>query len=121
MRLISILLASFFTIGCGAGSGNHGQDPHISFVLSPPSIVTLLPNSVPVNSVGFTMTVDGANFGTDAVIFWNGMPQRTAFVSANQLLVTITEADLALTGLAHVFVRTGGANSNTVDFNVAPQ
>src|SRR4029077_11499176 len=100
---------------------SHGQDPHFRFVLSPPSIVTLLPNSVPVNSVAFTMTVDGTNLGSYAVIFWNSVPQRRTFVSANQLLVTITEADLALTGLAHVFVRTGGTNSNTVDFNVAPQ
>lgn len=93
----------------------------MGFVLSPPSIAALVPSSVPVNSVPFTMTVNGANFGTDAIVLWNGVPQHTTFLSASQLLVAVTDVDLMFVGLTHVFVRTGGMNSNTLDFDVAPQ
>ena len=67
------------------------------------------------------MTVMGANFGADAVVFWNDIPQRTRFISSTQLQVVLTDADLMQFGLAHVFVRTGGQNSNTINFDVTAQ
>ncbi len=33
----------------------------------------------------------------------------------------VTDTDLTFAGLIRVFVRTGGMNSNTVDFDVTPQ
>ena len=102
-------------------SCNRNPGFHASFALSPPSLAALAPISVPVNTVPFTMTVTGNNFGTDAIVFWNGTAQHTTFVTSNQLLVAVTDADLMFAGLIHVFVRTGGMNSNTVDFDVAPQ
>lgn len=62
-----------------------------------------------------------SNFGPDAVVFWNEVPQSTRFLSSQQLQVAVTEADLMQFGLAHIFVRTGGLNSNTVDFDVTAQ
>jgi len=67
------------------------------------------------------MTVNGANFGADAVVFWNDIPQSTRLLSSKQLLVAITDTDLMQLRLAHVFVRTGGLNSNTLDFDVTAQ
>jgi len=117
-RYIALLLASLLTLGCGMGSGN----PHsVVSVFSPPSIATLTPDSVPVNSVPFTMTINGDNFGTDAVVFWNGIPQFTIFVTSKQLMANVTDTDLLFAGLVPIYVRTGGLNSNTVDFNVAVQ
>ena len=123
MRLnnLLVLILFTFTVGCGSGPGNRNQGMHFGIALSSPSLATLVPSSVPVNSVPFTMTVTGTNFGTDAVVFWNGVPQRTLFVTSSQLQVAITDADLMLAGLIHVSVRTGGLNSNTMDFDVAPQ
>ncbi len=121
MRYISLLLLILPAIGCGAGSGNRNQELHFGAVLSPPSIIALTPNTVPVNSVPFTMTVNGTNFGADALVFWNGTPQSTRFVTSSQLLVAVTDTDLTFVGLIRVFVRTGGLNSNTVDFDVTPQ
>jgi len=118
-RYIALLLASLLTLGCGMGSGNH--DPHSVISFSPPSIATLTPNSVPVNSVPFTMTINGSNFGTDALVFWNGTPQFTIFVTSKQLMANVTDTDLLFAGLVPIYVRTGGLNSNTVDFNVAVQ
>jgi len=42
-------------------------------------------------------------------------------VTSKQLLVTLTDTDLTNFGLVPVFVRTGGLNSNTVDFDVTAQ
>jgi len=121
MRYLVLLLASVFILGCGGDpSGNH--DPHsIVAISAPPSISQLDPNSVPVDSVPFTFTVNGTNFGADAVVFWNGNPLSTRFVTASQLMGVLTDTDLEFAGLIPVYVRTGGQNSNTVDFNVTIQ
>jgi hypothetical protein len=86
-----------------------------------PSITELVPNSAPANSPPFTMTANGTNFGPRATIFWNGNPHTTFLVSQNQLTTTLTDTDLMFVGLAHVNVRTGDLNSNTVDFDVAAE
>lgn len=83
--------------------------------------MTLTPGSVPVNSVPFVMTINGSNFTTDAVVFWQGTPQSTMFITSNQLMVKVTNTDLMFTGLVPIYVRTGGQNSNTVDFDVTAQ
>lgn len=120
MRYIAVVFLSLFTFGCGAGSGFHGPGSIVQ-TFSPPSIRALTPGSVPVNSVPFTMTVDGDNFGTDAIVFWNNTPHFTIFVGSKQLLVNVTETDLMFAGMVPVFVRTAGLNSNTAVFNVAVQ
>jgi hypothetical protein len=63
--------------------------------------------------------VNGNNFSTGAQAFWNNIPQFTVFVNANQLQVSVTEADLTFAGSAEVCVRNSGVNSNTVEFAVA--
>jgi len=120
MRFISLLLLIAFSVACGNGKRSETFTPR-GFGVSLPSIIALTPNSIPVNSTPFTMTIQGSNFGPDAVAFWNGTAQQTTFVNSSQLLITVTETDLMFTGLTHVFVRTGGVNSNTLDFNVTPQ
>jgi hypothetical protein len=117
MRFTTTFLVVLLTVGCGTG------DPHTRFGISfsPPALLQLSPNAVPVNSTPFVMTVTGANFGADAVVYWNGLPQSTRFVSSTQLLARVTDADLTQFGLAQVFVRTGGLTSNTMDFDVTAQ
>jgi hypothetical protein len=117
-----LLLASLIMIGCGSPVSNKGSDPRaVSVVLVPPSISELSPASVPVNSVPFAMTVNGSNFGTDATVFWHGVPQHTVFITPSQLMVSVTSDDLQFTGLVPVYVLTAGQTSNTLDFNVTPQ
>lgn len=67
------------------------------------------------------MTINGSNFSNDAVVFWQGNPQSTVFVTSNQLMVTVTSTDLQFMGVAPIYVHTLGQNSNTVDLNVTPQ
>lgn len=118
-----VILVSAITIGCGSASRDpKGMNATLKgFGFSPPSIATLTPNSAPVNSVPFTVTVNGQNFGTDATVFWNGTPVFTTFVSSVEVLANLTNANLMFLGPAHVSVRTGGLNSNTVDFDVTAQ
>jgi hypothetical protein len=120
MRFASVILASLLALGCGTGSGN---DPHglKTSTLSPPSTTELFPNSVPVNSVPFFLTVNGTNFLTDAIVVWNGTALNTTFVSSNQVIAVLQAPDLQNVGLVRVYVRTGGLNSNTVDFDVTAQ
>jgi len=120
MRFTGVIIASLLAFGCGTGSGN---DPHglKTSTFSPPSITELVPNSVPVNSVPFALTVNGANFSTDAIVIWNGAPLSTTFVTSNQLVAVLEATNLMNTGLIRVYVRTGGLNSNTVDFDVTAQ
>jgi len=120
MRCFVLVLASLLLIGCGT-SDQSKSDPLKVFVSSPPSIAELTPGSVPVNSVPFTMTLNGSNFLPDAVVFWQGTPQSTLFVTPNQLTVKLTDTDLMFMGMVPVYVRTGGQNSNTVDFEVTAQ
>ena len=120
MRFTSVIFASLLAFGCGTGSGN---DPHglKTSTFSPPSITELVPNSVPDNSVPFALTVNGTNFLTDAIVVWNGTPLSTTFVTSNQLVAVLGATNLMNAGLVRVYVRTGGLNSNTVDFDVTAQ
>jgi|SRR5579862_685747 hypothetical protein len=119
MRYIGLLLASLLMIGCG--NATKGGDPLRMVTFSPPAITTLTPDGVPVNSVPFTMTVNGSNFGTDAVVFWNGMPLNTMFITSNQVMAALTDTDLSFAGMINVYVRTAGQNSNTVTFDLSGQ
>ena len=121
MRYLGLLLVTLLTIGCGSPGSNGNHDQLRIFIAAPPAIATLTPNSVPVNSVPFSMTINGSNFGTDATVFWQGTAQSTLFITQNQLLVRVTASDLMFTGAVPVYVRTSGQNSNTVDFEVTAQ
>jgi hypothetical protein len=121
MRFTSVILACLLAVGCGAGSGNNPHALKIIRASSPLSITELVPNSAPVNSIPFAFTINGTNFLPDAVVIWNGTPLSTTFVSSNQLVALLAATDLMNVGLIRVYVRTGGLNSNTVDFNVTGQ
>ncbi len=113
-RNLGFVLAVVFPLGCGT------RDPKILFGTSfnPPALTTLEPATVPVNSTPFVLTVNGKNFGADAVVFWNNVPNMARFMSSTQLQVSITADDLTTFGLVKVYVQTAGMTSNTVDFDV---
>lgn len=119
-RLSLVLLAALAMIGCGTGTVTQ---PHrvVGSAVFPPSISMLSPNTVPVNSAPFTITVVGTNFGADALVYWNNTPLTTMPINSRQLMAQLNALNLQTVGLVPVFVRTGGQNSNTVDFQVAIQ
>lgn len=121
MRFIGPLLLTLVLVGCGASGSGRPPQQVFTTALTQPAISALVPSSVPVNSPPFLVTVNGQDFLTDAVVVWNGNPLHTNFITKNQLVATLQATDLMTVGLIPVFVRTGGQNSNTVDFTVTPQ
>jgi subtilisin family serine protease len=69
-----------------------------------PSIMSLSPASTTAGAAAFTLTVDGVNFDSSAVVRWNGANRTTTFVSATQLTAAITAADVASAGTASITV-----------------
>lgn len=122
VALLVVLLGTLLCASCGSGDppakgGLHG----VVAPLIDPTITTLTPDSVPVDSVSFLMTVNGTDFGTDATVFFNGTPLNTRFISSKQLVAQLQSANLEFAGLVPVYVRTQGFNSNTVNFDVTIQ
>jgi hypothetical protein len=89
-----------------------------------PVILQLYPDSKPVGSAGFTLTIFGpvgsaGTFVASSVARWNGSDRTTVFFTNGNLQVTIPASDLAVAGTYPVTVRNpGGLTSNAVNFTV---
>jgi hypothetical protein len=80
---------------------------------------SISPTSAAAGSLDLTLTVNGAGFTPSSVVRWNGSNRAPAFVSANQLTVTIPAADLASAAVAQVTVFDPGADTtNALAFAV---
>jgi IPT/TIG domain len=117
LNLLPILLVTLALAGCGAERQMSQPGPP-SGSQAAPSISAIAPNSAPAGSTGFTMTVNGSNFGSDSVVYWNFSNRKTQFVSTNQIVCAIDDKDLEDPGTFGIYVRSGGQNSNTVPFIV---
>jgi hypothetical protein len=81
----------------------------------------LVPVTVQPGHGTFTLTVNGSEFASTAVINWNGVPRATQFFSASQLKTTIDVTDVAHAGTASVTVTNpapGGGTSNAILFPI---
>ena len=79
------------------------------------------PASAPPGRTAFTLTVNGANFVSHAVVQWNGSPLRTTFVSRSRLRAAVPAARVATAATASISVvnpAPGGGRSNIVYFPV---
>ena len=85
-----------------------------------PALASLSPSSATAGGPAFTLTVDGSNFVSGAVVRWNGAARTTTYVSATRLTAAIPAADIAAAGTAQVSVLDpGGTSSGTLPFTVA--
>lgn len=80
------------------------------------TVTSLSPAFVTAGSPALTLAVTGSGFGADSTVLWNGLARPTTFVSANQLTVALSAADLATAGTAQVSVSSEGAVSPSVAF-----
>ncbi len=117
MRFAIVLILALITVGCGYSSRNYnsGGSGGSGAV---PNIATLSPPSTPAGSTGFTLTVNGSNFGTGSIVYFNGAAQATMYVSANQVTAAITATEVANAATVPVYVHSGIYNSNTVNFTI---
>ncbi|MDW8234573.1 MAG: IPT/TIG domain-containing protein, partial [Roseiflexaceae bacterium] len=89
-----------------------------------PQITSLNPAEATVGGGNFTLTVNGSGFidgtGSDrSVVYWNGSPRATTYISSTQLTATILASDIATTGTANVtVVNPGNITSNIRQFAI---
>jgi len=70
-----------------------------------------------------TLIIYGNNFIADTQAQWNGLNRTTSFVTATQLKMTVTTADIAVGGHGSITVVNpgpGGGTSNTATFTIIP-
>ncbi len=113
--LIATLLVVTFATGCGYSR---------PAAVATPTITTLAPANTPAGGAAFALTVNGTQFASNSVVYWNGSPRATTFGSATQLTGQITAADIATAGMGAVTVFTpgsgygGSTTSNSVSFTI---
>ena len=69
-----------------------------------PAIISISPSGTMPGTGAFTLTVNGFNFESGAVVQWNGAARTTTFVSNKQLTAAIPASDVASAGLVTVTV-----------------
>lgn len=110
--LLLLLGITLLSVGCGGYSHNYMNGNGM------PRVMQLSPPSAMHGGAPFVLTVNGSGFGTDSVVYWGGATLTTAYASATQVTANITAADIMNAGAVAVYVHSGGANSNTMDFTV---
>ena len=84
-----------------------------------PTISALSPPAAAVGGLAFTLTVNGTNFVSGAVVKWSGAALQTAFVSPTQLTAPIAANLIASVGTASlVVVNPGNLSSATAQFPI---
>ena len=105
MKMLSVLLLTLLWSGCGGYSSPSAAAPTAGAV---PVVMQLVPNTANSGDPGFTLTVNGSSFNSDATINWNGSKQGTTFVSGGQLTSTIPASAIATPGTVQVTVTNPG-------------
>ncbi len=100
MKTISVLLLTMVCLGCGYSAPK--AMPAQPGVM--PAVAQIVPNTANSGDPQFTLTVNGSNFGTSAVINWNGAKQSTTRVTGGQLTATIPATAIASPGTVPVSV-----------------
>jgi IPT/TIG domain len=105
LKTTSLAALIALTLACGYGSKNY---PPVAGTM--PAISQLNPDSATAGGDAFTLTVNGSNFGTKAVVNWNGAAQTSAttYVSGNQLSVAIPSGMIAASGTVQITVTNPG-------------
>ncbi len=97
ITLLAALTALTFACGYSAKTA-----PAVAGTM--PTVAALSPSSATSGGPAFTLTVNGTNFGSNAVVNWNGAAQTTTFVSANQLTIAVPATAIATSGTISVTV-----------------
>jgi YVTN family beta-propeller protein len=105
------------------GGASNSVNFSISAAPNPVPVITppLSPASAIAGTAGFTLTINGTNFVTGAVVSFGGTNKVTTFVNATQVTAAILAGDIAVAGSSAVVVTNpgpGGGPSNSVNFAV---
>lgn len=103
VKLAALLCAIALTLACGY---SHSTMPAAAGTM--PTIQTLNPASATHGAAAFMLTVNGANFNSDAKVNWNGTAQPTTFVTGGQLTVAVPASAIMSAGSVSVTVTNPG-------------
>jgi len=87
------LLVALIALTVACGYSSPATTPPVAG--SVPTISQLSPNSATAGGAAFTMTVNGTNYGTKAVVNWNGAAQPTTYVTGQQLTISVPASAIA--------------------------
>jgi uncharacterized protein YdgA (DUF945 family) len=104
MKTITAWLLTMVCLGCGY-SAPKAMAPQPGVM---PALAQLVPNTANSGDPQFTLTVNGSNFATNAVINWNGAKQTTMRVTGGQLMTTIPATAVASPATVSVTVTNPG-------------
>lgn len=80
----------------------------------------LQPASVAPGGSGFTLTVEGTEFVSGAVVEWNGAALPTTFISATKLTASVSSSDIATPQTAAVTVVNPTPRRRHVQYSLFP-
>lgn len=102
---ISLLTLIALTMACG-----YSSKPAAPAAGTAPTIAQLNPDSATAGGEAFTLTVTGTNFGTKAVVNWNGVAQtaNTTVMSGTELTVAVPASAIMAAGTVQVTVTNPG-------------
>jgi len=102
LKTIALLTVIALTMACGYSSKASMPETAGSM----PTIAQLNPNAATAGGDAFILTVNGTNFGTKAVVNWNGVAQtsNTTFMSGTELTVSLPASAIAAAGTVQVTV-----------------
>lgn len=87
-----------------------------------PTLANLSPTIIPSGTASATLTVNGSNFLSGAVVQFNNAARATTFVSSTQLTATLLASDLAFAAQAKITAVNplpGGGTSNPLTLTVS--
>jgi hypothetical protein len=100
-KSVSLAALIALTLACGYSAKT---TPPVAGAM--PAIAQLNPDSATAGGGAFTLTVNGSNFSSKAVVNWNGVAQtpNTTYVSGSQLMVTVPASLIAASGTIQITV-----------------
>ena len=69
-----------------------------------PSVTSLSPSSATAGAAGFSLTVNGNDFSSNAVVVWDGSALTTSFVNSKQITAAISATQIAQPDTVVVYV-----------------
>ena len=98
--------------------GQTSPAPILFAINSALTLTGLSPASAVAGGSAFTLTLNGAGFGAQTVVYWNSFALSTTFVNGSVLTATVPALLIAQAGSASITVQGGGRTSNALLFNI---
>ncbi|MCK6544734.1 hypothetical protein L6R52_02620 [Myxococcota bacterium] len=119
-----VVTGGYYNLSVINAAPNAGASTSRTFTVNnvTPVIASLSPATLPAQSAGFTLTINGAGFGSGAAATFDGATLPTTFLSSTRLTATVPASALVIAGVVPVSVTnpepSGGAGE-PIGFTVA--